>query len=751
MRVYALLVVIGFLVLDPTRASAGIEVLLKSGDAAPDGRVFSSFAGANAPSAKKVAFLGGTSAIITKSGSTFSLVAKTGDPLPAPLTGSFNSFGDPVINDLGNMVFRAALNSTGAEVGLFYCCDAGAIVPITLRGGSLGGLFDVTQPPDLNNNAEVVFMDRISGDIYRWSLAVPFPIQVADDGGPSPGGGTFFRFGNRPVLNNAGEVAFEADVSGGPDGIFIASPANVVSALALEGAATPIPGGTYAGIAPATAVAINDYGEVAFVANVALPGPDTTGVFLSYSSFPTMMIAREGDLVGASTLTSIDDEFVGIDAVENVAFEGIAGGIRQLILGSGGPLSSLAAIASSSEFAPRLTPSHGIVWRRGGSTIERLDGITSTVTTVVTSADTTPIGSGTLPREPSINASDVVAFRASQSALYTLDRGALTRIAAPGEVGPGGDTILSIQGLAYRGSSLAFFVDETSESLIALKKGSGPIRQVVRSGDAAPGGGTFALNQSLFDVRGSKVLFASDLVGGAADSGIFRANVSSGQVETVVLKGDPSPTGSSSFNAFLSVIASGNDATIVADLVSGARGIFVSNRYGLITVALDGDVLPDTGGGTLASLSSVAATSNRVAFIASVDNGTVPDGLFLWDHGQTRRIVSEGDPAGLPGATFGSLDLGPLEFGSALPMAVSSVLTFVAPITSGTASTGIFTARGFNPVAPLFLDDTPTPLGGTIEFLELAEPISRVGSSVVLFRALTSPSGVASALMRVKP
>jgi hypothetical protein len=91
-------------------AAADLDVLLKSGDVAPDGRVLSEFASPLASSKTKVAFLGVTSAVITESGGTFTTVAKTGDPLPAPLAGTFNAFFDPVINDGGNVAFRASLN-----------------------------------------------------------------------------------------------------------------------------------------------------------------------------------------------------------------------------------------------------------------------------------------------------------------------------------------------------------------------------------------------------------------------------------------------------------------------------------------------------------------------------------------------------------------------------------------------------------------------------------------------------------------
>src|SRR5205823_13445774 len=78
---------------------AATEILVMTGDAAVDGTRLDSI---SAPSAggDSAIFLGGTSAVLTVSGGVTTLVARTGDPLPAPLDGTFNRLASRVaIND----------------------------------------------------------------------------------------------------------------------------------------------------------------------------------------------------------------------------------------------------------------------------------------------------------------------------------------------------------------------------------------------------------------------------------------------------------------------------------------------------------------------------------------------------------------------------------------------------------------------------------------------------------------------------
>src|SRR5207249_9806953 len=105
-----------------------------------------------------------------------------------------------------------------------------------------------------------------AGWVGSWGAGVG---GVAAAGAAAPGGGVWAGFGRQPVpaLDGGGELAFAAAIVGARavEGIFVASPRGT-RAIALAGAAAPdIPSGT---IASLDAPAINDRGDVAFLATV---------------------------------------------------------------------------------------------------------------------------------------------------------------------------------------------------------------------------------------------------------------------------------------------------------------------------------------------------------------------------------------------------------------------------------------------------------------------------------------------------
>ncbi len=187
----------------------------------------------------------------------------------------------------------------------------------------------------------------------------------------------------------------------------------------------------------------------------------------------------------------------------------------------------------------------------------------------------------------------------------------------------------------------------------------------------------------------------------------------------------------------------------MATLTGSVDGIFLTSHLGLRQVVLEGDVMPDTGGGTLDALGPVAVSSNRVAFLGYVSGGTVSDGLFLWDHGRITRLVSAGDPA-VAGENFGSL-VNAVPAGFNAHLSVTSSPAFVAPVEGPTILDGLFFARANGSVTPVLLFGDPTPLGGVVEGLTFLEPITRIGNSVILEAAFSAASGSSVALVRAKP
>ena len=109
------------------------------------------------------------------------------------------------------------------------------------------------------------------------------------DEAPGTGGATFSDLKRSPALNNAGETAFRADLTG--PGVTGANDSGIFTSAGLvarEGDVAPGTGG--ATFSFFRAPALNDAGETAFLAD--LTGPNDRGIFTGAG-----LVAREGDLI----------------------------------------------------------------------------------------------------------------------------------------------------------------------------------------------------------------------------------------------------------------------------------------------------------------------------------------------------------------------------------------------------------------------------------------------------------------------
>ena len=142
-------------------------------------------------------------------------------------------------------------------------------------GGGRFDRFDVAAHPiaaPVNARGQVAFYATVLHGPAREGIFLADAGQVAKVaafGDSLPGGGTLAEFGAHPLpaLNNAGHVAFAAQVAGGraTEGIFLAG-ADGLQAIALAGDNAPgVPAGVLVGF---DAPALNDNDELAFVASV---------------------------------------------------------------------------------------------------------------------------------------------------------------------------------------------------------------------------------------------------------------------------------------------------------------------------------------------------------------------------------------------------------------------------------------------------------------------------------------------------
>ncbi len=329
--------------------------------------------------------------------------------------------------------------------------------------------------------------------------------KLVAEGDSAPGGGVFSGFGRHPVpaLNDAGELAFAAAISGAKavEGIFVAS-SRGVRAVALAGGAAPdVSAGTFATL---DTPAISNRGEVAFLAIVRRGRESLEAIYLQ-SAGKTRKVVAQGDPAPA-------------------------GGT---FAGFGPPsLSGNGAIAFAAVVEGRAVPGGVFVAKSGG------------IKMLVGAGEDTPDGGifAKFSERVAVNDGGTVAFNAVlkgapiSGAIYVVDDRA-RRVAGLGEAAPGGG-VFSHFGLwpALTASGAVVFaasVDGGPAPVAVFVAGRSTTTRVASVGDALPGGGTlvsFGLYPYAATSSAGAITFATapDAVGAGAE-GVFAIDPAPGR------------------------------------------------------------------------------------------------------------------------------------------------------------------------------------------------------------------------------
>src|SRR5437867_4109568 len=286
--------------------------------------------------------------------------------------------------------------------------------------------------------------------------------KIAADGDPVPGGGVFSGFGRHPIpaLNNAGELAFAAAISGARavEGIFVASERRV-RVVALAGATAPgIPSGTLASV---DVPAINDRGDVAFLASVRRGRESLEAIYLHAGGRTRKVVAQGDPAPAGGTFAAFGPPSLNGSGI--VAFGAVVEG--------------------------RAAP--GGVFLAKGDAIRMLVG----------AGDETPDGGifAKFSERVAVNDASVVAFNALlkgapiAAAVYVIDD-RLRRVAALGDAAPGGG-VFSHFGLwpslsAAGAVGFVASVDGAAAPVGVFVAGRLPAAKIAAVGDTLPGGGT---------------------------------------------------------------------------------------------------------------------------------------------------------------------------------------------------------------------------------------------------------------------
>jgi hypothetical protein len=364
---------------------------------------------------------------------------------------------------------------------------------VAAPGGGRFDRFDVTSQPivaPVNARGQVAFYATVLHAPARegiFLVQAGHVTKLAAFGDDLPGGGTLVELGAHPLpsLNNAGHVAFDAQIAGGhaTEGVFLAG-ADGLRAIALAGDDAPgVPAGVLVGF---DAPALNDNDELAFVANVRR-GRDTLDVLYFWNGQRLQRLVAEGDRL--------------------LRVGGKMDKIGEPALNNSGIIAFPAAIFKG--------PALGGIFVAGARDLRLLVG----------SGDRAPSGAMILrfSERVAIDDEDGIAFGAylgedgvTREAMLRTGPEGLAEIAVEGAPAPGGGHYAGFGPwpTAGPGGVTAFIaaLDGGPGPLAAFAGATGDIRRVATMGETLPQGdviGRFALNAVAVAGPGGAVTFAT--------------------------------------------------------------------------------------------------------------------------------------------------------------------------------------------------------------------------------------------------
>ena len=376
---------------------------------------------------------------------------------------------------------------------------------------------------------------------------------------------------------------------------------------------------------------------------------------------------------------------------------------------------------------------------------------------------------------PSLNDAGQVGFSASLSGTTggSLDDsgvfraggvGGVVQVARGGQTAPGGGNFFSLSGpaineagqLAFRASGLT---DAGGFSGIYRGDGTGAPVQIVRDGQAAPGGnGTFInINPPEFNDAG-QVAFASQLAntsGGAANTdnlGVFRGD--GGSVVQIARRGQPVPGGNGTLDTFgAPAINAAGQAAFAATLantsggLNDSSGIYRGDGVGApVQIARQGQTVPGANG-TFArfdfsnpALNDAGQAAFKAALANTLGGTSDNEGIFRGD-GATPviQVAREGQFAPGGDGRFGSFGFDP-TLNNANQVAFYAGLTATS---GGTANdTGLFRAGGAGGTITVAREGQAAPGGnGTFSVLSANDLALNDAGQIIFVADLAGTAG----------
>jgi hypothetical protein len=292
-----------------------IVPLVQNGDGAPGGGTVTRVAHA-VNDRGAVAFL----ALVSDSAATQGIfrtdgtetVAIARDDIGAPTGGSFTSLFNPVINDRGEVAFGAEMSGGAAQFGVFRG-DGGNLVPVFVANQIApgGGTFTDFGNPAINARGQVAAIGDLTNGGSSRGLFVgdeTNAVAVAFVGRPAPKGGNYKAFLAPLRLNDRGEIAFPASLTGGTStfGIFRGD-GERTTAVAIAGTIAPGTSGRFESFHD---IRLGNDGRVGFIATLAVGvgGVDSSnnmGIWIGNSDDDLQLVVRTGEIIAGHVLTGL--------------------------------------------------------------------------------------------------------------------------------------------------------------------------------------------------------------------------------------------------------------------------------------------------------------------------------------------------------------------------------------------------------------------------------------------------------------
>lgn len=429
-----------------------------------------------------------------------------------------------------------------------------AIEPLMVSGSSVAGFastpatFATFGNPAINNLRNIAFQSTMaftganaSNNSAIWVTKNGSLVLAVRAGTAAPGGGVFAKFGD-PQFNNDGRIAFTATLQTGVQGVTAAT-ANGIWQISPEG-------------------------TLSLVARTGSAAPGTSGAL--FSAFNTLVLPDTKGPIFTATLTN---NGTAVTAANNSGLWATNNSGTVVLVARKGaqPTPTLASFSIFNAEAGLNGQSRH--FRNNGNLL------------LTAQFGTGPVGLYKLSY-PSFSISPASPTVANLSA-------------APGASGAQfssiGNPIINSEGaFAFSGSLSGNGVLTTTNSGIWLYGSSGIESQVVRTGQSAPGGGTFKTLSAPVLNSNNEVAFMGTLGGNGVTTtnaaGIWNAD-SSGTIQQIVRAGAPAPGITGAVFSTFTQLAYPDEAGVVfvATMATGPGGISASNNVGLWAAEAPGD------------------------------------------------------------------------------------------------------------------------------------------------------------------